>query len=111
MSGVGKDLWDRGKDGGRREQRSFLRYAIVATALFAVFMFVKKDNVFTWINAGFTLRAQRRQIEQLERRNEGLDRQISNLSANRDSLERYARETYFFAAPGDDVYIDGTGRR
>ena len=50
-----KDLWDRSKDRGREEQRSFLRYAIVATVLFAVFLFVKKDNVLTWINAGFTL--------------------------------------------------------
>ncbi len=108
--GIFKDLWNRDKDKGREEQRSFLRYAIVATAAFAVFMFVKKDNILTWINAGFTLRSQRRQIEMLEVKNEGLDRQLEDLLTRRDSLERYARETYYFAAPGDDVYIDATGR-
>ncbi len=110
MKGIYKDLWDRGKDGSRREQRSFVRYAIIATAVCALFLLVKKDSVITWLNAAFTLRAQERQIEQLEQKNAGLDRQIESLTHNRDSLERYARETYFFAAPGDDVYIDGTGR-
>ena len=108
--GVFKDLWNRSKDKGREEQRSFLRYAIVATAAFVVFMLVKKDNVLTWINAGFTLRAQEKQIRTLEMKNEGLDRQFGDLMDNRDSLERFARETYYFAAPGDDVYIDFTGR-
>ena len=34
-----------------------------------------------------------------------MDREIENLRTNRDSLESFARETYYFAAPGDDVYI------
>ena len=38
MAKYSKDLWDREKDGSRKEQRSFLRYAIVATALFLIFM-------------------------------------------------------------------------
>ena len=108
--GVFKDLWNRSKDKGRGEQRSFLRYAIVATALFVLFMFVKKDNVLTWINAGFTLRSQQKQIRALEVKNAGLDRQLEDLLIKRDSLERFARETYYFAAPGEDVYIDATGR-
>ena len=34
-----------------------------------------------------------------------MDREIDNLRNNRDSLESFARETYHFAAPGDDIYI------
>ena len=34
-----------------------------------------------------------------------MDSRIDNLTSNRDSIETYARETYHFAAPGDDVYI------
>ena len=48
MAKYSKDLWNRDKDGSRREQRSFLRYALVATALFLVFMLVKKDGIITW---------------------------------------------------------------
>ena len=100
-----KDIWNPDKDGNRKEQRSFLRFAIVATALFVIFLFLKKDNVIRWIDAGFTLRRQERQIEALTNDNRRLDEEINRLSTNRDSLERYARETYHFAEPGDDVYI------
>ena len=105
MAKYTKDIWNRDKDGNKKEQRSFLRYAIIATALFAVFLLLKKDSVVTWVQAGFTLGRQRRQIEQYERENEELDRRIKTMRENRDSLERYAREQFYFAEPGDDVYI------
>ena len=41
----------------------------------------------------------------LKREIEEMDREIQNLRNNPDTLETFARETYHFAAPGDDVYI------
>ena len=105
MAKYTKDIWNRDKDGSKKEQRSFLRYAIVATALFLLFMFLKKDSIVHWVQAGVTLRRQRRQIELYRRENEELDRRIRMMTGNRDTLERYAREQFFFAEPGDDVYI------
>ena len=43
MAKYTKDIWNRDKDGNKKEQRSFIRYAIVATALFLLFLFLKKD--------------------------------------------------------------------
>lgn len=105
MAKYTKDIWNRDKDGSRKEQRSFLRYAIVATGVFALFLLIKKDNVVNWVQAGFTLRRQHRQIELLQQENADLDRKIRMMKGNRDTLERYAREQFFFAEPGDDVYI------
>lgn len=105
MAKYTKDIWNRDKDGSRREQRSFLRYAIVATAVFFLFLLIKKDNIINWAQAGFTLQRQRRQIELLQQENAALDRKIQMMKGNRDTLERYAREQFFFAEPGDDVYI------
>ncbi len=105
MAKYTKDLWDRDKDGNRKEQRSFLRYAIIATVVFLLFMFLKKDNLINWVQAGLSLRRQERQIEQYQRENEELDRRIRVMTGDRDSLERYAREQFYFAEPGDDVYI------
>ena len=105
MARYTKDIWDPEKDGNKKEQRSFLRYAIIATALFLLFLFLKKDSIITWVQAGFTLRRQERQIEQLQRENAEMDRKIQMMKGDRDTLERFAREKFYFAEPGDDVYI------
>ena len=34
-----------------------------------------------------------------------MDSQIHGLTSDKDSLERYARENFGFAEPGDDVYV------
>ena len=101
-----KDIWDKEKDGNRAPQRSFLRFAIIVTAVFVVFLFIKKDSVVRWVQAGFTIRSQERRIEELNRDNERLDATIKMLSTSRDSLEQFAREEFGFAEPGDDVYIE-----
>ena len=105
MARYTKDIWDPEKDGNRKEQRSFLRYAIIATALFLLFLFLKKDSIITWVQAGFTLRRQERQIEQLQQENAEMDRKIRMMKGDRDTLERFAREHFYFAEPDDDVYI------
>lgn len=100
-----REIWDRSKDGDRKEQRSFLRYAIVATALMVIFLFVKKDNIFRWVEAGFTIHRQERQIEYLRQETERLGEETGLLTNDRDTLEKYAREQLGFAEPGDDVYL------
>jgi len=85
--------------------RSFFRYAAVITALTVVFLFLKKDSVITWIQAGFTLRKQQKQIEWYEDDIRRLDEHMRVLTQQKDSLEQYAREEFYFAAPGEDVYI------
>jgi len=87
--------------------RSFFRYAGIITAVMAIFLLCKKDNILTWIQAGFTLRKQIRQIEWYQEDNRRLDNQKRVMSSQRDSLEQFARERFYFAAPGDDVYIVG----
>ena len=103
--GVLKDLWKKDKDGRNHGQRSFVRYAIIATTLTLVFLMVKKDNLFVWLGAARPLRQQQKQIVELERQNSSLDATINALRTDRDSLEKYARETYLFSAPGEDVYV------
>lgn len=100
-----RDIWDRSRDGSRREQRSFVRYAIIATALCLFFLCVKKDSLITWISSGISLHRQNRLIEKYEAENAALEDRIRQLTDDRDSLERFAREELQFAAPGDDVYV------
>lgn len=84
---------------------SFLRYAIVVTVLFLLFLFLKKDSVITWVQARMSLRSQEKQIEWYKEDNDRLDRKIESMSQNRDTLEQFAREEFYFSEEGDDVYI------
>lgn len=103
-----KDIWDTGKDGRNAEKRSFIRYAIVATTLFVVLVgFVNQNNIVRWVKAGFEIRSQERQIERYSTEIKEMDSQIHGLTSNRDSLECFARESFGFAEPGDDVYVVG----
>ena len=106
MASIFKNIWDRSKDGSKKEQRGFLRFVIIATAVFVVVLLVKKDSVIRWVQTGFELRRQKKEIEYYQKEISRLDSQIDGLSNNRDTLEAYAREQFNFAEPGDDVYLD-----
>ena len=88
------------------EKRSFIRYAIVATALFFILVgFVNQNNIVRWVKAGAEIKRQDKLIEKYNKEIDQMDSQIHGLTSNKDSLERYARENFGFAEPGDDVYI------
>jgi cell division protein FtsB len=88
------------------EKKNFLRFVIIATAIFLVVLLVKKDSVLRWVQTGFELRRQRKEIEYYEKQIRDLDSRIESLSTNRDTLEAYAREQFLFSEPGDDVYLE-----
>ena len=88
------------------EKKNFLRFVIIATAIFLVVLLVKKDSVLRWVQTGFELRRQRKEIEYYQKQIRDLDSRIEGLSTNRDTLEAYAREQFLFAEPGDDVYLE-----
>ena len=102
-----KDIWNRDKDGKDAEKRSFIRYAIVATAVFVVLVgFLNQNSIVRWIEAGIEIHRQGKQIEQYQSEIKDMDRQIHGLTSDKDSLEKYARETFHLAEPGDDVFIE-----
>ena len=83
-----------------------VKYIIGSTVVFlAIICFFRHDNLIRWIRAGFTIRKQERQIEWYQREISDLDAQIEAMSTDRDTLEKFARENFLFAEPGDDVYI------
>lgn len=101
------DIWNTDKDGKNAEKRSFIRYAILATSVFVVLVgFLNQNNIIRWVKAGVEIRQQRKRIEVCRKEIKEMDSQIHGLTSNKDSLERYARETFYFAEPGDDVYVE-----
>lgn len=100
------NIWNRSKDGANREERSFVRYVIISTAFFLLFVCViKRDNLFRWIEAGITVGKQEKQMEFYEADIERLKDEVKNLTTDKDTLEKFAREKFLFAEPGEDVYV------
>lgn len=107
---LNKDILSAGK--GRIKQawngphRGFYRYAVIITALAALYILVlSHDNIFRWIGARREIRHQEAEIRHYTKENAKLDLRIQRLSNERDTLEEFARETFHFAAPGDDVFL------
>ena len=90
----------------RSDHNYFLPFVIVVTAVAALWLlFFSHSSVLNWIRANVEIRRQERQMEKYRQEIDEMDAEIRALSDSKDSLEKFARETYHFAAPGEDVYI------
>ena len=90
----------------RSEHNYFLPFVIIITAIAAVWLlFLSHSSVLNWVRANVEIRRQERQMEKYRSEIDEMDAEIQALTNSRDSLEKFARETYHFAAPDEDVYI------
>ena len=98
-----KDKWAWLK---RSDHNYLLPFVIVTTTLVALWLlFFAHNSVLNWVKASMEEKSQQKEMARLQEEIDQMDTEIRNLRNNRDSLESFARETYHFAAPGDDVYI------
>jgi len=98
-----KDKWAWFK---RRDHNYLLPFVIIVTVAVALWLLLFAHNsVLNWVKASVEEKNQEAEMARLQAEIQEMDREIDNLRNNRDSLESFARETYHFAAPGDDVYI------
>ena len=90
----------------RSDHNYFLPFVVVVTTVVALWLlFFAHNSVLHWIRAAVEVKSQEQEMARLQQEIEEMDREIDDLSHNRDSVEAFARETYHFAAPGDEVYI------
>ena len=97
---------DKGSLLTRSDHNYFLPFVIVVTAVAAIWLlFFSHSCVLNWVRANIEIRRQERQMEKYRQEIDEMDAEIRALTDSKDSLEKFARETYHFAAPGEDVYI------
>ena len=90
----------------RSDHNYFLPFVIIITAVAALWLlFFSHSSVLNWVRANWEIQRQEREMDRLRRDIDAMDAEIQSLTNSRDSLEKFARETYHFAARGDDVYI------
>ena len=84
---------------------SFWKYALVVTVLIVlVLLVIPAGSIPSWIKSGFEIRSQERQMESCREEIDALTGRIRDLSTNKDSLEKVAREQFGFTLPGEEVY-------
>ena len=94
------------KDIFRGQHRHFAWFALIVTGIFLVLWLVGSGNTFIiWAKAGAEIRHQEKLIREYEDQNEEMDRRIRMIRTDKDTLEKFAREQFNFAVPGEDVYI------
>ena len=77
-----------------------IRFSIFVLA----WIFGPGTSIIDLIKAERQIHYHKKLIKEYVLKNEELDRRLRMIESNKDSLEKYARETYRFAAPGEDVY-------
>ena len=98
-----KDRWAWLK---RSDHNYLIPFVIVTTTGVALWLlFFAHNSVLNWVKASIEVKSQEKEMQRLQQEIDQMDKEIDNLRNNRDSLESFARGTYHFAAPGDDVYI------
>ena len=68
-------------------------------------LFGSGNTIFHWIDAKKEFRSQNASIEYYKNEIDKMDMIIDQRESNLDTLEKFAREQYNFAAKNEDVYI------
>lgn len=90
----------------RKEHNYLLPFVIVVTLVVALWLlFFAHNSVLKWIKASVEEKNQQVEMARLQAEIDQMEKEADALRNNPDSLEAFARETYHFAAPGDEVYI------
>lgn len=81
------------------------KYVIVTFIFAVIVLFVDRNNVIDW--AGNYLKAirQERIIRQYRNDIDILDEKLRELTSDKDSLEKFAREQYYFHKKDEEVFI------
>ena len=88
------------------EHRKFAWFMVISTALFMISWLVGPGNTIVhWVKTKNEIARQEKQMEYYRQEIEKMDRDIEELKTDRDSLEKFARERFHFAASGEDVFI------
>ena len=88
------------------EHKNFRIFVAFSTAVFVFIWIVGPGNTWIhWAKAGLEIKRQERQIKEYQLEIEKMDKTVNMLKTDRDTLEKFAREQFQFAAPGDDLYV------
>ena len=81
------------------------KYAVATLVFVLVILFNSRTSLSQLLQSMSTLRNQRKQEMYYRQAIKNTDERIKQLTSNKDTLEMFARENYYFMEDGEDVYI------
>ena len=100
------EIRDKIKEIYKGENRRTAWFVTVVLVFFIGSWFFGSGNtIISWIKEARELNRQERQIEEYRRQIKAMEGSIDQRETDIDTLEKFAREQYKFAVPGEDVYV------
>jgi cell division protein FtsB len=81
------------------------KYFIAGTLFIAWIIFFDQSNLIDWANAIIDVRRQKLEKRYYEQEIARTREKLRELQSNRDSLEKFARETYYYLEDGEEIFI------
>lgn len=81
------------------------KYFIVTVFFLAWVLFLDTNNIFVWMKDVGTVKGQQKQKEYYEQAIRLTDEKLKELTSNKDSLEKFAREQYLFHEKDEEIFI------
>ncbi|MBQ0122296.1 MAG: septum formation initiator family protein [Bacteroidales bacterium] len=81
------------------------KYFIVAVIFFVIIGFIDANSIGQFFRNRVILRSQKEQIRYYEREIKAAETKLEQLNSRKDSLEKFAREEYYYLEDGETVYL------
>lgn len=81
------------------------KYFIVSFVFLVLVGFVDRNNIVRWCRDIVTVMRQEKVIRQYRKDIEAIDGKLRELTSDKDSLEKFAREQYYFQKKDEEVFI------
>ena len=81
------------------------KYVVVTVFFFVWVLFIDTNNFYVWMNDLKTVSQQEKQIEYYKDAIKLTDEKLDELTSNKDSLEKFAREQYLFHQKDEEVFV------
>lgn len=81
------------------------KYFIASFVFLIIIFFIDKNNLVNWGRNYYQVLQQEKLIRQYEEDIRNTDEKLKELTSDKDSLEKFAREQYFFQEKGEEVFI------
>ncbi len=81
------------------------KFLIVGFIFIVWIIFFDANNLIDWVKVRRNVIEQNRQIQYYQKEIVIIDKKLNELNSNLDSLEKFAREQYYFKKSDEDIYV------